>query len=457
MITRKHLSRRTMLRGLGTAMALPWLESMTPALAGTPGTLGAKSGAASPLRLGFVYVPNGIIMQHWTPAEEGKAFSLPRILAPMEPVKEQMLLLTGLTQNGGRALGDGPGDHARAAASYLTGVHPRKTAGADIKNGISVDQIAAQAIGKQTRFASLELGLEHGRLVGNCDSGYSCAYSNSVSWRSETTPMPPEVNPRLVFERLFGNEDPMESEKSRAIRMESRQSILDFVREDAASLQTKLGPTDRRKLDEYLTGVREIEQRLEVSARQGSQLPRPNLEKPLGIPVEFEDHVTLMYDLLTVAFQTDSTRIATFMIGREGSNATYRKIGVNDAHHGISHHQNDAEKIEKLTKINEHHLQFFAAWLNRLRQIPEGDGTLLDHMMLVYGSGLSDGNRHTHHDLPVLVAGGANGKLRMGRHVRYAKDTPMNNFFVSLLDRIGAPAERFGDANGPLNDLTDLG
>jgi hypothetical protein len=443
MITRRHLSRRTLLRGLGTAIALPMFDAMTPAMAAP-----ARSGPA-PLRMAFTYVPNGIIMENWTPAADGKAFEFSRILKPLEPFREKLLVLSGLTHNNGRALGDGPGDHARAAASFLTGAHPRKTAGADIKNGVSADQIAAITLGNRTRFASIELGIEHGRIVGNCDSGYSCAYSNSISWRSEATPMPPEVNPKLVFERLFGNGDVAETAASRAMR----KSILDYVREDAATLQTSLGVSDKRKLDEYLTSVREIEKRIEASANTVGSTDAPSLEKPEGIPVDFEEHVQLMFDLQTVAFQTDSTRIATFMIGREGSNNTYRQIGVPDAHHGISHHRGDAEKVEKLTKINEHHLAQFAKWIEKLSKIQDGDGTLLDHSMIVYGSGLSDGNRHYHHDLPVVIAGGANKSLSMGRHVRYANDTPLTNLYVSLLDRFGVKPETLGDSNGRLTDL----
>ncbi len=429
------MHRRTLLRGLGAAIALPALDAMTPA-----------RSAAAPLRMAFAYVPNGIIMEHWTPAAEGAAYELPRILQPLAPVREKTLLLSGLAHVNGRALGDGPGDHARAAATFLTGVHPRKTAGADIKNGISADQVAAQAIGGHTRFPSLELGIEHGRIVGNCDSGYSCAYSHAISWRSEQTPLPPEVNPKLVFERLFGTGD-------EGAANPFRKSILDYVRDDAASLQARLGANDKRKLDEYLTGIREIEKRIALAGKQAAGAPKPEMEKPEGIPVDFEEHVTLMYDLMTVAFQTDSTRVATFMVGREGSNNTYRQIGVPDAHHGISHHRGDAEKVEKLTKINEYHATLFARWLQKLAATKDGDGSLLDHMMIVYGSSLSDGNRHTHHDLPIVVAGGANGKLKMGRHVRYPKETPLTNLYLSLLDHAGVRPEVLGDSTGRLTSL----
>jgi hypothetical protein len=429
------MNRRTLLRGLGASIALPALDAMTPA-----------RSAAAPLRMAFTYVPNGIIMENWTPVAEGKEYALPRVLQAFAPIREKTLLLSGLAHVNGRALGDGPGDHARAAATFLTGVHPRKTAGADIKNGISADQVAAQALGGNTKFASLELGIEHGRIVGNCDSGYSCAYSNAISWRSAETPLPPEVNPKLVFERLFGAGDDVAANPF-------RKSILDYVQEDTASLKINLGANDKRKLDEYLTGVREIEKRIEIAGKQAKEVARPDMEKPEGIPVDFEEHITLMYDLMTVAFQTDSTRIATFMVGREGSNNTYRQIGVPDAHHGISHHRGDLEKVEKLTKINEYHALLFARWLQKLAATKDGDGSLLDHMMIVYGSSLSDGNRHSHHDLPILLAGGANGKLQMGRHVRYPKETPLTNLYLSLLDHAGVRPEVLGDSTGRLTSL----
>jgi hypothetical protein len=411
------------------------LDAMQPALART---------ASPPARLAFVYVPNGVVMQRWTPAAAGALADLPTTLEPLAKHKDDVLVLSGLAHINGRALGDGPGDHARAAASYLTGVHPRKTAGADIKCGISADQVAASTLGKATRFASLELGCEDGRLVGNCDSGYSCAYSNSVSWRGEATPMPPEINPRVVFERLFGSGEHTVSRY--------RKSILDLVSEDAKTLQTSLGATDRKKLDEYLTGVREIERRIDTA----SEVKDPGIEAPEGIPAEFADHVRLMFDLLAVALQSDMTRVATFMMGREGSNRTYREIGVPDPHHGISHHRNEQALIEKLAKINRFHMELFAGFVSKLKSVPDGDATLLDRMTIVYGSGLSDGNRHWHHDLPVLIAGRGNGAWKTGRHVQYPKETPMTNLFLTLLDRAGVRAEAIGDSQGRLEHLTDL-
>ena len=448
MITGKCLARRTFLRGIGATIALPMLDAMTPAFAAA-----SRLGSNAPRRVAFVYVPNGIIMKDWTPPADGPAFEFPRILKPLEPYRKDLLVLSGLTHNTGRALGDGPGDHARAAASFLTGVHPKKTAGADICSGVSVDQIAAQKIGAATRFASLELGCEDGRLVGNCDSGYSCAYSNSISWRTTSTPMPPEVNPRAVFERLFG--DSSETPEARAKRLGYNKSILDFVLEDTQRLKGDLGKTDRRKLDEYLDAVREIERRIEL-AEHDSQQFTPTIEKPAGVPVEFADHVRLMFDLMTLAFQADLTRISTFMICREGSTRTYREIGVSDAHHPLTHHRGNPEWIEKVAKINAFHLEQFAYFVGKLKATPDGDGTLLDRMMVVYGSGLADGNQHTHNDLPVAIAGAGNGALRPGRHVRYPKETPMTNLYVAMLDHMGITPEHIGDSTGELQHLTDL-
>jgi len=452
MISRKHLSRRALLRGFGTAVALPMLDSMLPALA-APASLAKKT----PRRLAFVYVPNGIIMKDWTPAATGSIFDLPRVMKPLEPVRKKMLVLSGLTHNTGRALGDGPGDHARAAASFLTGVHPRKTAGADISLGISADQIAANAIGKDTRFASLELGCEGGRQAGNCDSGYSCAYSNNISWRSNTAPNPPEINPRLVFERMFGNTDPSESPEARARREQLNKSILDYVMEDTRRLQSNLGPTDNRKLDEYLTSVREIELRIENAERAAKNAgPLPKMEKPDGIPDDYSEHARLMFDLMTIAFRADLTRVTTFMMAREGSNRPYREIGVSEGHHGLTHHRMNADWIEKITKINEYHVAQFAWWLQRLDAIEDGDGTLLDNVMITYGSSISDGNRHLHHDLPIVLAGGGAGTLKPGRHLRYPKETPMTNLYMSMLERMGVHPGSIGDSYGVLSQLSDL-
>ena len=449
-LTNKHLSRRTLLRGLGVALALPRLGAMSPARGAKP----------APLRLGFVYVPNGIIMKEWTPAETGAGFALSPLLEPLAAHRSRMLVLSGLAQVNGRALGDGPGDHARAAASYLTGFHPRKTEGADIRNGISADQVAAKAIGAATRFPSLELGLEGGGMVGNCDSGYSCAYSNSLAWSGPQTPLPPEINPRAVFERLFGDGEPLDA-ATRERQARQNRSLLDFIREDAGALSRELGHEDRRKLDESLTSVREIERRIEIAERQdlGQQrevMQEITLAKPGGEPVTYEEYADLMFDLMVAAWRTDSTRIITLMMGREGSNRTYRSIGVPEAHHGLSHHMHAAEKIEKLARINLHHVTLFRRLADKMAATPDGDGSLLDHSLVIYGSGLSDGNAHWHHDLPVLLLGGANGAFRMGRHVQYPKETPMNNLFLSVLDVMGVKEESLGDSTGRLDYLNGL-
>ena len=446
----KHIPRRTVLRGLGTMIALPFLDSMVPAFASP---LLRKS---TPRRMAFVYIPNGAIMEDWTPAKPGAGYDLGSILKPLEPFREDLLILTGLAQYQGNSLGDGPGDHARAGSTFLTGVHPKKTSGAHIQVGISVDQVVAQKVGSKTRFASVELGTEPGRLAGNCDSGYSCAYSNSVSWRSSTTPNPPEINPWLVFERLFGDVRTDETLDARAQRLRHERSILDFVREDAKRLQGSLGPTDRRKLQEYLEGIREIERRISSAEKEELELPA-DLEKPHGVPVEFSEHVKILFDLATVAFQTDSTRILTFMIGPEGSNRSYPEIGVSDVHHGLSHHRRDQEKIRKISKINHFHIEQFAYFLRKMKSVSDGEGTLLDSSMIVYGSGLSDGNLHTHEDLPVLLAGRAGNTLKPGRHMVYPEKTPLNNLFLSMLDRMGIPTETLGDSTGKLEHLSDIG
>jgi hypothetical protein len=333
-------------------------------------------------------------------------------------------------------------------------VHPRKTAGADIQNGISVDQIAAQHLGSRTRFASLELGCDDSRTIGNCDSGYSCAYTNSLAWRGPATPMPPETNPRLVFERLFGDIDTSLSPEARERRLRHRRSILDLVAGRTAELSADLGPSDRRKLDEYLTSIREIERRIERAERDLTGLT-PTIDKPTGIPVLYQDYVNLMFDLQIIAFQADQTRIVTMMMGREGSMRTYPEIGIPDPHHPLTHHRGNAEWIEKVTQVNTLHMQLFAGFVEKLKNTPDGDGSLLDHSMIVYGSGLADGNRHTHEDLPVLLVGRGGG-FRLGTHVVYPKDTPMTNLYLTLLDRMGVQEEKIGDSTGRIEHLTDV-
>ncbi len=452
-VTRKHVSRRMLLRGMGAAIALPMLDAMVPALSAA--TKVAKK--ISPNRMVFVYVPNGIDMRNWTPEGIGRTFAFPKILEPLAPLQDDLLVLSGLMDHNGMALGDGPGDHARASASFLTGVHPKKTAGSDISVGISVDQVAAQKIGSATRLASLELGCEDGHLAGNCDSGYSCAYVNSISWRSPTVPNPPEVNPRAVFEHLFGTDEDAADPAARARNARFDQSILDMVCDDTKRLETGLGSTDRRKLDEYLTAVREVERQVQMAEKQAAEnsLAVPTLAKPDGIPLEFAEHAQLMFNLMTLALQTDITRISTFMLAREGSNRPYREIGVPEGHHGLSHHRNDPVLMDKIASINRYHMEQFAYFLAKLKSTPDGDGSLLDHTMVVYGSGISDGNRHNHDDLPVLLAGGSR-VFRTGRHVRFSEATPVANLYLSMLDNMGVSTDKLGDSQGRLNYLAEI-
>lgn len=444
---RWQIPRRTFLKGLGTALSLPLLESMASAAPRSAGLV-----AAPPRRSAFIYVPNGANMPDWTPAATGSDFELPYILDPLKPHQKDLLVLSGLTHDKGRANGDGAGDHARASASFLTAAQPRKTQGADIQVGISVDQVTAQKVGHLTRLSSLEIGCDRGQLSGNCDSGYSCAYSFNIAWKTASTPLPPETNPRQVFNRLFGNGLPGQIAERDAKQTLYQRSILDFVMEDARRLQSNLGATDRRKLDEYLTAVRELEQRIERAERFASVMPNQTI--PKGIPAENADHIRMMYDLLVLAFQTDSTRVVSFVVAHDGSNRAYPNLEVPEGHHDLSHHGNDVEKRKKLARINRHHATLFSEFLGKMKAIREGEGTLLDHSMILYGSGLADPDQHAHHDLPVLLAGRAGGAVAPGRHIRYSKDTPMANLFLSMMDNMGAPAERFGDSTGKLGKLS---
>lgn len=449
MIKSWQIPRRRFLRGLGAALALPWLDAMAPAVGASAATGNTK--ARAPQRLAFVYIPNGANMEDWTPTDSGCDYTLPYILDPLRELKDDYLVVSGLAHDKARPNGDGAGDHARASATFLTGCQARKTQGADIKVGISVDQVAARKLGQWTRFPSLELGCDRAQLAGNCDSGYSCAYSFNIAWKTDSTPMPPEVDPRLVFERLFAAGAPEDVMENRGRRERYRKSILDFVQADARELQAKLGAADRRKLEEYLTAVRELEIRIERARELGSVLP--DYPKPAGIPASNEEHLRLMYDLLVLAFQTDSTRVATFITAHDGSNSPYPLIGVSEGHHDLSHHQNSEEKKRKIARINQYHVTQFAYFLQKLKGIREGERTLLDSCMIVYGSGIADGNSHAHHDLPVLLAGGGGGTIQTGRHVRYPKNTPMANLYLSILERAGVPTTRLGDSSGLLPDL----
>jgi len=442
-----QISRRTVLRGLGTAMALPVLDVMSGPLA-----LAADEKKLTPVRMAFVYVPNGMHMQDWTPAAEGAAFDLPYILEPLKTHKDDFMILSGLAQEHGFANGDGPGDHARALASFLTGQQAKKTHGADIKVGVSVDQVAARKVGQQTKFSSLELGCDRGAQAGNCDSGYSCSYSTNISWRTDTTPQAKEIDPKLAFERLFTGGGTAES---RSKREKYRQSILDFVIEDAHDLQARLGAKDRRKLDEYLTSVRELEVRIRNAGKNPEQTAKlPDYPMPSGIPADYAEHIRLMYDLLALSFQADLTRVSTFVVANEGSNRAYPFIDVPDGHHDLSHHGGDAAKHARIRKINHFHVEQFEYFLGKLKSITEGEGTLLDNSMILYGSGIGDGNRHNHDDLPILLAGRGGKTIQTGRHVRYEKRTPLNNLFLSMLDRVDSSVESLGDSTGRLESLS---
>jgi hypothetical protein len=450
---KKSISRRTVLMGLGTTVALPWLESLAAAAPS------ATAAAGAPKRLAFVYVPNGVNMPAWTPKATGKLSELTGTLAPLNPVKEYVNVLSGLACDKARANGDGPGDHARAMASFLTGRQARKTHGADIKVGVSADQHVAQAVGDKTRFPSLELGIERGGNTGNCDSGYSCAYSHNLSWRGESTPNAKEVDPKAVFERLFSGNDPKELAAARAKRELYNKSVLDFVTEDAKSLSGTLGSGDRKKLDEYLSSVREVEQQIQKArAAMSKPAPKPNMPAPDAHDDRYwrehaREHIRLMCDLMVLAFQTDLTRVVTLPFANEGSNRPYKMIEVSEGHHDLSHHGNDAKKLEKIAKINKFHMEQFAYLLGKMKAVKEPNGTnLLDNVMVVYGSGNGDGNRHNHDDLPILLVGKGGGTVESGRHVTFGRrpETPLTNLFLALFERMGCPARSFGDSTGVL-------
>lgn len=445
------IPRRTFLKGLGTAISLPMLDAMLPgrALGAAAGATGAA--AAFPRRMAFVYIPNGVIMEHWTPQIVGPNYDLPATLRPLAPVKNDLLVLSGFAHEKAFANGDGAGDHARANATFLTGVQARKTAGADIRLGKSIDQVAAEQLGRFTKVPSLELSCDKARQAGQCDSGYSCAYQFNLSWRNETVPMAPENDPRLVFERLFGGGSQSENEQSRALRKEYHKSILDFALDDAKRLQRNLGATDRRKLDEYLEAVREVETRIEKAEKFTAELP--NYKKPAGIPRLNHEHIRLMFDLMTLAFQTDTTRVSTFLIAHDGSNRNYKEeLGIPDGHHNLSHHKGDQEWIDKIQKIDTYHMVQFSYFVQRLKAIREGEGSLLDNCMVMLGSGISDGNRHRHDNLPIIIAGRGGGTIRPGRHVKVERQ-PLTNVFLSMLDRMGTPIQRFGDSTGRFNGM----
>jgi hypothetical protein len=452
------LSRRHFLRGLGACVALPAFESVlrptfasaATAEAAAAGATAAVTATGAPLRMAFVYFPNGAIQHTWWPTGEGKDFELARTMEPLTGLKDRVQVLGGLDDVSAMPGADGAGDHARASGTFLTGVRVKKTAGADIHAGLSIDQVAAKQIGHLTRFPSLELTCDSVRKSGNCDSGYSCAYQYNLSWRSPTTPVAPEPNPRLLFERLFGAGSPGQRAESLKTRQAQQRSILDFVLDDARGIEGQLGSRDRQKLDEYLTSVREIEKRIEDSERFG-KTPDPNVETPPGIPPDFQEYVQLMYDMMLLSFQTDSTRIATFLLANEGSNRAFPEIGISEGHHYLSHHRNEKEMMDKVAEIDRWYMKQFARFLGKMDQTKDLDGnSLLHNTMIVYGSGNSDGNRHTHVNLPILLAGGAGAGLTPGRYLQ-AGGKPLTNLLLSMADRMGVQGlQRFGDSTGRL-------
>jgi hypothetical protein len=437
------IQRRTFLRGVGCAMALPWLEAFVPRACAAP---------THPQRLVFAFVPNGKHMPSWTPKAEGAGFALSPLLEPLKAFRDDILVLSGLTLDGARSHGDGPGDHARALGAFLTCSHPQKRG---VKAGVSADQVAARLLGRRTRLPSLELGIERNRSSGSCDSGYSCAYSSNLSWRGPKTPMGKEIDPRRVFERLFGQRL---TPAQRARRDRDRRSILDAVSEDARELHKRLGRVDRERVDEYLTGVRELEQRLDRHARGEGPPEQSGLNDlrdklPRRVPRNPQVHLRLMTDLLVLALTTDQTRVATFLFANAGSNRVYRHLGVRGGHHSLSHHGQDKRKLSAIQTINRFHIQELAYLVGKLATTKVRDGRLLDHVGLVYGSGIGDGDRHSHHDLPILLAGQLGGALTTGRHLRYAKETPLANLYVSLLRAVGVSVTRFGDSTRALSGL----
>jgi hypothetical protein len=449
----KPISRRAVLKGLGATIALPFLESMMPRKLYGATTAATAVGKAFPTRMAVIYLPNGLTLKEWKPATAGADYEFSRILQPLSSFREDMLVLSGLAAHHGEGNGDGPGDHARAMSSYLTDVQPFKTPGDNIRAGVSLDQIVAQKIGGATTFPSLELGLEYGRQTGTCDSGYACTYSNNLSWSSPTTPCQKAVNPQVVFDRLFGGQkDLHEDSEAEGQERIFRQSILDFVQEDTARLTRRLGAADRDRMDEYLTAIRDIERRLQRPAPQLPPEVTGGMERPAGVPELWSDHFRLMTDLQLLAFQGDMTRVSTLITGVEGSRRVFSEIGLAEEHHGISHHKNDPAKIEQITRINVFQMENLARFIAKLKATREGDGCLLDHMMLLVGQGCSDGNTHRHYDLPALLIGRGNGRINVGRHVMLdpLEKTPISSLYLNMLGAMDVAAESFGDATKPL-------
>jgi len=447
-VHRKSISRRAMLRGIGTAVALPLLDAMVPAL-----TASQNTPARAVRRFGVVYHPNGIIYDKWLPKGEGSGFELSPILAPLEPFRDKLVVVTGLYSDQAEALGDGGGDHSRASGTYLTGVHVKRS-DTLVENGISMDQIAAKTFERETQLSSLQLTVDDASLVGACDVGYSCAYSSTISWLTPTLPLMAENNPRVVFERLFGTNDSTDA-SVRASRLQQDRSILDSITDRVKALQRKLGPADNRKVNDYLASLRDVERRIQKAEEQSAR-EVPGVARPEGIPDSFESHVGLLYDLQLLAWQSDLTRVTTFMYGREQNGRPYPQIGIPEPHHPLTHHQNQPEKMDKCAKIQTYHIALFAEYLKKLKSTPDGDGSLLDHVILLYGGGISHSDRHTHGPLPTLVVGGGAGAIKGGRHLVYPEHTPLTNLQLTLLTNLGVPTEKLGDSTGKLQALSGL-
>jgi hypothetical protein len=445
-ITKKALSRRTFLHGAGVAIALPLLDAMVPAF--------AKPAASGPVkRFGVVYHPNGVIYDKWLPSGTGSNFELSYTLQGLQKFKDKLVVITGLYSDQAEAIGDGGGDHSRASGTYLTGVHVKKSDSL-VENAISMDQILAKAFGKETQLSSLQMTADDNSLLGSCDLGYSCAYSSTLSWLTPTLPLMAENNPRVIFQRMFGSSDSTDS-RVRAARLQQDRSLLDSVTERVNELQRKLGAADNRKMDDYLASLRDVERRIQKAEEQSSR-KLPDVNQPAGIPDNFDDHVRLLYDLQLLAYQSDLTRVITFMYGREQTGTPYPQIGVPDPHHPITHHQNDPAKMDKCVKIQRYHVALFADYLEKLRSTPDGDGSLLDHIVILFGGGISNSDRHTHGPLPTVLVGGGSGTIKGGRHLVYPEHTPLTNLQLTLLDKLGVPAEKLGDSNGRLVELAQL-
>ena len=447
-ITKKAISRRTVLRGMGAVVALPLLDAMVPAL-----TAAANTAAKPICRLGVVYHPNGVIYDKWLPKGVGADFELSPTLAGLQPFRDKLIVVTNLYMDQAEALGDGGGDHSRACGGYLSGVHVRKS-DTVVEAGISIDQIAARAFERETQLSSLQLQMDDNSIIGSCDVGYSCAYSSTISWLTPTLPLMTENNPRFVFERLFGASDSTDP-KVRAARLRQDRSILDSVTDRVNQLQRRLGAADNRRVNDYLTSLRDVERRIQKTEEQSTK-EIPDVARPSGIPESFDEHAHLLYDLQLLAYQADITRVTTFMYGREQSPRPYPQIGVPEPHHPVTHHQNDPVKMEKCAAIQRYHLKLFTDYLEKLRNTPDGDGSLLDHVMILYGAAISNSDRHTHGPLPTLLVGGGSGALKGGRHLVYPEHTPLTNLQLTMLNLLGVPTEKLGDSTGQFKELSGL-